>query len=149
MKKLIFTLLITITGASVQAQKKLPDSVDLRASYCIALFQDSIPPLEAFVLENPSAKAYISPVIESNKNNLTRLQNYLLPRIRFLETAPITNARNQYSSDKKTVNACYANACGTKFELKSVSECKDFCNKETGGIGDKQDACSNLTWIPF
>jgi len=149
MKKLIFALLITFAGASANAQKYLPDSVDLRASYCIALFQDNTPPIEAFVLENPSAKAHLSPVIEANKNNLTRLQNYLVPRIRFLETAPITNARNQYSSDKKTVNSCYARACGANFEFKSPSECHDFCNKETGGIGDKQDACSNLTWIPF
>jgi hypothetical protein len=149
MKKLIFALLITFAGASVQAQKYLPDSVDLRASYCIALFQDTNPPIEAFVLENPSAKARLSPVIEANKNNLTRLQNYLVPRLSFLETAALMSARNQFSSDKKTVDACHARACGANFQLKGPTECHAFCNKETGGIGDKQDACSNLTWIPF
>ena len=149
MKNLIFVFLITFAGASVQAQKYLPDSVDLRASYCIALFQETIPPLETFVVENPSAKALLSPLIEASKNNLTRLQNYLLPRLRFLETVAIMSVRNQYSSDKKTVDACSARSCGASFEFKSPTECNDFCNKETGGIRDKQHDCSDLTWIPF
>ena len=149
MKKFIFALLITFAGASAQAQTYLPNSVDLRASYCIALFQETTPPIEAFVLENPSVKAHLSPVIEANKNNLTRLRNYLVPRLSFLEAAALMSARNQFSSDKKTVDACHARACGANFEFKGVFECHDFCNKETGGIGDKQYACSNLTWIPF
>lgn len=149
MKKLIFTFLITLVGVSAHAQMQMPTSIDLRASYCIALFQESSPVLEAFIRENPAAKASMSPLLETSKNNLSRLQNYLVPRLQFLEPNAILAARNQYLSDKTTIDACSNRACGPNFELKSPSECKDFCNKETGGIRDKQWACSNLTWIPF
>lgn len=149
MKKLMSTLLLTLIGVSAQAQAQMPTPIDLRASYCIALFQENSPALEAFVRENPTAKASISPLLETSKNNLSRLQNYLVPRLQFLEPNAIFAARNQALSDMTTINACTNRACGSNFELKSPSECKDFCNKETGGIRDKQWACSNLTWIPF
>lgn len=149
MKKLMSTLLLTLVGVSAQAQVQMPTPIDLRASYCIALLQESSPVLEVFIRENPAAKASMSPLLETSKNNLSRLQNYLVPRLSFLELNAISSARNQYASDKKTVDACYARACGANFEFKGVHECHAFCNKETGGIGDKQDACSKLTWIPF
>jgi hypothetical protein len=149
MKKLISTLLLNLVGVSAQEQVQIPTPIDLRASYCIALFQQSSPVLEAFVRENPTAKASMSPLLETSKNNLSRLQNYLVPRLPFLELNAISSARDQYASDKKIIDACSARACGSNFEFKSPNECHNFCNKETGGIRDKQFACSDLTWIPF
>ena len=74
--------------------------------------------LETFVVENPSAKALLSPLIEASKNNLTRLQNYLLPRLRFLETVAIMSVRNQYSSDNKLLMLVQQGRVGQVLNLK-------------------------------
>ena len=152
MRKAFIFLLMAYSYTHAVAQRIPPNAVDLRASYCVALFQENTSFLDAFLRENPTAKASlpgILQVLETNKNNLSRLQNYLVPRLGFLETDGLLSARNQYSSDKKTVDACTVRACGANFEFKGALECSDYCNKETGGIRDKQDACSKLTWIPF
>lgn len=152
MRKAFIVLLMAYSYNHAVAQRIPPSAVDLRASYCVAMLQENTSAIDAFLRGNPTEKASfprISQVLETNKNHLSRLQNYLVPRLSFLEAAGLLSARNQYSSDKKTVDACYARACGASFEFKGVPECYDYCNKETGGIGDKQDACSKLTWIPF
>ena len=114
MKKYLFLLLTLLSVFSAHAQKYPPNSVDLRASYFVA-FHKNVLSQNLPILAD--AKKYtelyggdwyevVKSSTASSENDLSRLQSYMLPRIKFLDAEALILATQQFSKDHKFLNLC-------------------------------------------
>jgi hypothetical protein len=148
MKTIILVILLTVVGASAQAQRNAPNLLDLRASYCIALLQNSISAL-AFIREDnfvpPDLKQSTLNDLVRAENNLLRLQSYLLPRVNFLDATGLITAKDQFITDRTQVNLCSDKCEGSTDEK---VKCYSNCGK-TLGMQDRYKTCNDLSWMPY
>lgn len=140
--------LIFAVFASVQvfAQRYAPNHIDLRASYCIAFHKHTIsqnsPLLTEAKKELYGGDWYesVKSSIASSENDLSRLQSYILPRIKFLDAEALMLATQQFSKDVNFLNLCQSKC--------SELECFNQCATSTG-YKERAMSCMNLNWIPF
>lgn len=147
MKKYWFLVLTLLSVSSAQAQRYQPNSVDLRASYCIAMHQHIIDMNSAFVKDKNNLNLvgeegiHLSKsIIATSENDLSRLKAYLLPRTKFLDSEGLILSFEQHSKDRKINDNC-VNACPD-------SDCMFSCSKNHGYF-ERISRCTDLNWIPF
>jgi hypothetical protein len=148
MNKYLFLILTLLGVSSAHAQKYLPNSVDLRASYCVAfhknVLSENLPILadskKYTDLYGGDWYEVVKSSTASSENDLSRLQSYMLPRIKFLDAEALILATQQFSKDHKFLNLC---------QSKCISlECFNQCAISTG-YKERATLCMNLSWIPF
>ena len=155
-RKLIFAALILLTSGSSLAGGYPPTDIDLRAAYClpvakmIASVFGQPPPPNSGAGWSKEDLEFLQTEGDKIMINLSRIQSYLTAKIN-VDTNAMLIAMNRSKTDMAALDRCEEKKqCVSYFRMKEESDkCYADCNKETGGIGDKQDACSNLTWIPF
>lgn|SRR5262245_33726037 len=105
------------------------------------------------VIKESGAQQDIADIIAEHTEELRRLQLYLLPRIRHLESLGITAALKRGEEDRdKLVH--YGTTCKTKCKplarksAASESTCIQKCYAENP-LKPRLDACSDLRWLPF
>lgn len=139
---------ILVIPLSADAQKSLPNNIDLRASYCVA-FHKKIVSENAPILadEGKSAGVYGAEFVEqirsstaSSENDLSRLRSYILPRLKFLDSEALIFAADQFPKDRQFLQNCQSKC--------SSLECLNACAVSTG-YQEKARWCSGLNWIPF
>ena len=148
MKQYLFLLLTLLSVFSAHAQKYPPNSVDLRASYCVAFHKNVVGENSPLLAD---AKKYtdlygadwyeaIKSSTASSENDLSRLQSYMLPRIKFLDTEALILAAQQFPKDHKFLKLCQSKC--------NDLECVNQCAISTG-YKERATSCMNLSWIPF
>jgi hypothetical protein len=148
MKKYLFLVLTLLSVSSAYAQKYLPNSVDLRASYCVAFHKNVVSEnLPILADANKYTDLYggdwyelVKSSTASSENDLSRLQSYMLPRIKFLDAEALILATQQFSKDHKFLNLCQSKCIAL--------ECFNQCAISTG-YKERATLCMNLNWIPF
>ena len=148
MKKLLLLFLLTLAAASSQAQKIPPTPIDLRSAYCVKLYQNSIKLFEFDLAEvkKTDSNLYLSTTafVEKLRNDLNKLQNYLLPRTKFLALEGLITAAEQFGKDDALTESCI-NRCT---DNKIYQACRAACNVETG-FNNRNRMCSDLSWLPY
>lgn len=142
-----FTLIVAVIACGqVFAQRYAPNHIDLRASYCVAFHKHTIsqnsPLLTEAKKELYGGDWYelVKSSIASSENDLSRLQSYILPRIKFLDVEALMLATQQFSKDVNFLNLCQSKC--------SELECFNQCATSTG-YKERAMSCMNLNWIPF
>lgn len=141
----ILILALCAMSANAAAQT-LPDSIDLRAAYCIPITQNAISVLGSFSQDGRALPADADDLLMREltkaRDNLAHMQRYLLPRLSALEVGPLMAARQQALSDIRT-NQALANSC--------LSKCKDAeCLSQCAGEpAQRMRKCQSSDWLPF
>ena len=144
-----FTLIVAvIASGQVFAQRYAPNHIDLRASYCVAFHKHIVS--ENFPIladEMKFAGLYGADFVEqirastaSSENDLSRLQSYMLPRIKFLDVEGLLLAANQFTKDSNFLKLCQSKC--------SSIDCMNICPISTG-YKERATLCIDLNWIPF
>lgn len=142
---------------SAVAQRYPATDTDLRAAYCIPqakeiaeLQRNGIPELDEKKLGKEMLD-FLSTEREKSFSNLNRLQSYLLPRLKYLDSSALTLAMGRYKTDKGNFEQCMAKKqCLSFFHVPDVlKKCLDDCNVESAGASDRLAACVELNWLPF
>lgn len=141
MKDAIAFLLITITTTSAYS-KVLPDAVDLKAAYCIQIVRSSTDLGNGDGLAEPQ-KSEIKAIQEKARQNLRRLQLYLLPRMEILDVDPLFGAF-QGAQDDQARSLSEVQSCMGKPqpELKACLEVETEAQKRIR-------SCRDLSFLPF
>jgi hypothetical protein len=114
-------LLSPFTAATALAQSPLPTVTELRAAYCIPVIQNDIqifnsalaeidksienikdipPEMRQRVLElNQNTKAELPHTVADRKSVLNRLQLFILPRMKYLDSSALLAANSRAESD--------------------------------------------------
>jgi hypothetical protein len=152
-----FAILLPTAIGHAQDSKSLPSEIDLRAAYCMPITKHfiklvQVPPSQ--YPEPPRVKAAREAVLQQSLEELRRLQLYLLPRIRHLESLGIATAMKRGQEDIANIEA-YGKMCSAKCQhLESARNssprnlCVDQCNA-TNPLNSRLKACSDLSWLPY
>ena len=144
--------------ASAQIPKVPPPDIDLKAAYCIRLEQIRLADMSAAaaIADNPvldesdrlDMKRINDDLIHQLSDRLNRLQTYLLPRLKYLDSLGLSGAVKRGDIDAEQYNqlvkTCRSN-CETRSE--GFGKCMTPCVE--GELKTRTDQCANLTWLPF
>lgn len=148
--------LFALTFNSV-AQRYPATDTDLRAAYCITqakeiaeLQREGISEIDEKKLSKEMLD-FLHTEREKSFTNLNRLQSYMLPRLKYLDSSSLTLAMGRYKTDKANFEQCMAKKqCKSFFHMPDVlNKCLDDCNVESAGARDRLWACMELNWLPF
>jgi hypothetical protein len=148
MNKYLLLISALLSVFSAYAQRYAPNHIDLRASYCIAFHKNVISENSPILAD---AKKFtdlyggdwyelVKSSTASSENDLSRLQSYMLPRIKFLDAEALILATQQFSKDHKFLNMCQSKCS----ELECLNQCA-----VNSGYKERASSCMNLNWIPF
>ena len=148
MIKALLLIAFFIISFPVLAQRYAPNHIDLRASYCVAFHKHVVSEnLPILADEMKFAGLYGADFVEqirastaSSENNLSRLRNYMLPRIKFLDAESLLFAANQFPKDFQLLKSCQSKCTSI--------DCANECPIRTG-YKEKATWCIDLNWIPF
>jgi hypothetical protein len=150
-------LTLALFACSAQAQTMMPPSdTDLHASYCVAALQNDIKWAEAALAQvapQQSTDAYANKIIASAKLTLAtsqpalrRVQQYLLPKLLYLEPMGLLLA-NKAAEDDIARIAALVNTCTGDAALDPT--CYSTNMPDLHVIQEKLQACRDLSWLPF
>ena len=147
-------ILLVAISLNAQAQQ-LPNQIDLKASYCIALTKNQI-----YMLSNPdrqetdAEKRFNAELLDKLNSNLRRLQLYLVPRILSAAESESSNAFTigiyaAAAGGKEDAMRAYqdANACLTTCSYKDV-KCLKKCTEKSEAM-TRTHMCRDLSFLPF
>lgn len=146
MQKASMAVLMALNCIAGHTQQ-LPDAVDLKSAYCLAVVQNQVLGLEASINTNPALPERQQALIVASQNDakarLDRIRRYLFPRIPYLDPTGLAVARQQGIDDQarsvKLLSDCI-NTCQTR-------ECLEAC--EPPDLAAKVRACAKTDWLPF
>lgn len=158
------------------AQRPLPTDTELRAAYCVRVLQSDIANLHSLRAGIDDSAARINEVppdlrqqvlrtLEESKRDLpqklseretalNRVQLFILPRMRYLDSTALLAATRRADSDlqesaavgSKCVRECSEPTRGDGADDRSAS-CLRTCMG--GDLQSRLEACRNPTWLPF
>lgn len=128
---------------------ELPDTVDLHATYCIAVLQYK---LSLFNSMPPDTSPEIQRGIAEEKDrasyNLSRLQLYLMPRVPYLDPVSLAFALESGDEDApravQAASQCVAR-CANDAEK---GACLRKCAQESD-VMRRTAICSDTSWLPM
>jgi hypothetical protein len=158
-KYLILRSLFTATTFEVAHAQRLPTDVELKAAYCLKVTQGFVANTVVPNNADPAVREYVENARKDADDRLNRLQLYLLPRMRELESFALVAAFKRGETDSATF-------------WRSVMDITDKCAKECGVIGATGEvrekamqclercvtsdqllarimSCGKLNWLPF
>lgn len=163
-------LALTIFTSLANAQE-LPNEADLQAAYCIAIIDNDLTYLSAFIpdqlayeqkyfhqkLYHPEIDESIIKAIDDSKFKLHRLKAYLTPRLQYLDLDGLMVAKNRAvedisRKDKEIFNcldSCQDPSCNDKCDNKKVRSCEYKCSSENETLNRIQTKCNGLTFLPY
>lgn len=155
--KLIAGIGLCVLTCNAVAQRYPATDTDLRAAYCLPQAKEIAELQREGVSEIDEKKLskemldFLRTEREKSFTNLNRLQSYLLPRLKYLDSSALTLAMGRYKTDKGNFEQCMAKKqCKSFFQTPDVlNKCLDDCNIESAGARDRLWACLELNWLPF
>jgi hypothetical protein len=147
------TLLLVVLLASSVAALELPSPIDLRAAYCTPIVQNQIVVVQPLTTM-PDFAAEGAVLLAEAKDNLRRLQLYLLPRISHLEATglnvAIQRAKEDIAKSAQYTKACQA-TCQQMAHPTASAElaCLDTCVKREDPARTRYKECEDLRWLPY
>lgn len=139
--------------------------IRLKASYCAQALKDKIPAIEqteqiirlrandpSHPLKNEATihADKLRNLLEKTKNDLKRIQRYLILKFEQIDGYEILVAAASAIEDKKS-----SQMCGEKCSM-SLSEnyekfnsCTDNCQIALGNPNLRLQSCNNISWLPF
>jgi signal transduction histidine kinase len=145
-------IILLILASRVEA-RELPSEVDLRAAYCIPYVQqfiNAVGPPETFV-QDPEVKEAAEQLLSQLTSDLRRLQLYLMPRIRHLDSLGLTTALQRGKEDVGKMYE-YSKTYSTKCDRPQHKPSQDSCFKKCmadSPFKTRLESCSDLRWLPF
>lgn len=157
-------------------QRPLPTDTELRAAYCVPVLQSDIADLRKLLAEvdNSIERIQDTPLeirqqvlktlqeskrdlpqkIAERESALNRVQLFILPRMRYLDTSALLGATQRGASDIQqwaTVTSKCARQCRQRSTDEATSDQYSSCLKTctSGDLEIRLSACRNPTWLPF
>ena len=141
-------------SVSVFAQQlSPPDNTDLKSAYCIGVEQQVVANAEAMQNSLPaSAVKYAQEASRDAHDRLRHLQQYLMPRLPYIDPIGVAAARQRGTDDYAFLfNDPQTAACSTR--CMQQSQTKDQLQQCTVACAPERLPriwqCSNLSWLPF
>jgi len=128
---------------------ELPNTVDLHATYCVAVLQYQLSLFNSMPSDTPpDIQRGIAKEKDQASYNLSRLQLYLMPRVPYLD--PVSLAFALESGDEDAPRAVQA-------EAQCVARCSDNDDKgaclrrcfQKSEVMRRTAMCSDTTWLPM
>lgn len=126
-----------------------PDTVDLHATYCVAVLQYKLSLFNSMPPDTPpEIQRGIAKEREQASYNLSRLQLYLMPRVPHLD--PVSLAFALESGDEDAPRAVQAaSQCVAKCTNHAdTSACLRNCARESDAMR-RTAICSDTSWLPM
>ena len=166
-------IVIVLMLVSIASAQQLPSQVDLKAAYCIPIVQHVIAGVTSVINNTPpevysrlssETKELTTKQLADSDANLRKLQFYLVPRLRYLDTFALAAASKSAEEDIVRQRE-YVNTCEAKCQ-NEVRSCDAKCQNEFGSLrlarmscvmkcasdsalGTRMQACHDLSWLPF
>lgn len=144
---------LCVSAVPLAVAQRPPSDNELKAAYCIPYIQDSIRVLQHFA---KGGSGELSPVeidaistlpigreLSENKDRLSRLQSYLIPKLQYLDALAIGAASARAAADIQGAKDQTA-ACTKSDRVKSCME--TFYKSE---LWARINGCRDLVWLPF
>ncbi len=150
-------VLSAMTGASPARADPAnwPGDTDLKAAYCIVALNDRVEMIGkltgslAGTSQEAAARATADTQTRAAQERLTRLRSYLLPRMTFLNPAPMAAAMAQVHADQKTLKEQYeAAGCFHKTDGASQAACLDAV-VASSDAAKKLFRCDDISFLPY
>jgi hypothetical protein len=156
------TLLLLLVGSTARAavaeERQLPLEIDLRAAYCLPIVRDMYRGLEEAISlgntsDNPELKALGKEILDGAAEDLRRLQQYLFPRLWYLEQDGVFLALQRGKKDSAkldTLTKTCSATCDQRSHTPAVSlsTCMQRCYA-ADPLGARIKACHDMYWLPF
>jgi hypothetical protein len=166
-------LLSPLFAAPALAQSPLPTDTELRAAYCIRviqndirLFNDALAQIDKMTeriqevpedmrqqaLElNQKTKAELPRTIANRESVLNRLQMFIVPRMKYLDSSALLAATNRADSDieewSRVMSECTTKCTRPPATTDKLDACLGECR--SSDLSNRLEACRNPTWLPF
>jgi hypothetical protein len=146
--------------AFAQSPLVIPSDVDLRASYCIAVTQFDISVHGSVLHDAVPGNEWIDKIIADSRrslilanSNLRKLQQYLLPRMLYLDPTGLltagTSAKDDVARMKRMSYSCPTECDGKANHDACYSGCVDREMPDLKVVQDKFKTCRELNWLPL
>ena len=130
------------------AQLQPPTDLDLKASYCLRLIQDTLSDLKDYV---PGKDESLDNLVRDARDRADRLRSYLFPRVPYLDATGLLAASQRADVDRgkylQIVSACTGGDCAANETPTQCAVRKMACVK--GDAVERVYSCAKLTWLPF
>lgn len=142
----ILACAVALAGPIHARAQQPPTDTDLKAAYCIGVTQQT---LSLIPSDLPASAS------ESMRDRLQHLQQYLLPRMPYIDPLGIAAARSRGQGDAASATTPEALACAARCPvppantdpLEAMKQCALSC--DTGHRLPRIWACNDLSWLPF
>jgi len=136
------------SSAEVQAQH-LPTTVDLWATYCIAVLQYQLTLFESMPPDTPPEIQHgIAEEKERASTNLLRLRLYLMPRVPDLDPVSLAFALDGGDKDAPEAIQAASQCVESCANNRDGSACLQRC-KQSSKVMERVGICSNISWLPL
>jgi hypothetical protein len=138
---------LAVAWSGVAFAQALPGQVDLQASYCLGVVEKRLEDSDK-ILQRPdferSMRDPIAKIAAEDRSALSRLRQYIGPRLKFLDVTGLGAAKTQgqrdYAETMAKISQCSA-ACDSPSCLRSC--------KRDPLLGMKMERCDGLPFLPF
>jgi hypothetical protein len=126
----LIPLVVLIAGTARAQEQRLPTDNELRASYCITYLQGAIRSGQQYTQSSDQARAAEAvTAIAAVQRDLRKLQQYLVPRIPYLDVPALATASASASDD--------------------LTRLPNMTPDETQALTKKLASCRDLSWLPI
>lgn len=154
MKRLTGCLFLLGCGTAFAQALQLPNETDLRAAYCIPVLQHMISTTDA--INASELGEFKDKMLRDRRNDLHRVQSYLVPRITRLDPDGLMLAGNRGKIDAKEADATDLDRCSKECDAKvpnsppyeAMANCLSACYKAIPVL-KRMSVCYDITWLPF
>ena len=151
--------------SQVSAVEIQTTEIGLKASYCAQALKDKIPVIEqteqvirvrandpTHPLKNEAAiqADKLKNLLEKTKNDLKRLQRYLILKFDQIDGYEILVAATSAIEDKKSSQMCSEKCSMSLSEnYEKFISCTNNCQISLGNPDLRLQSCNNISWLPF
>lgn len=141
-----FALIAACTTAQAQ---QLPSSIELRATYCVAVLQYRLALFNSMPPDTPAEiQSGILEEKERTSSNLRRLQSFLGPRVQYLEPASLALALDAGDQDAERATQEAARCVDRCADEGDAGACLHEC-REQSAVMTRVQMCDDTSWYPI
>jgi hypothetical protein len=141
-----FALIAACTAAQAQ---QLPSSIELRATYCVAVLQYRLALFNSMPPDTPAEiQGGILEEKERASSNLRRLQAFLGPRVQHLEPASLALALDAGDQDAENATQEAARCVDRCADEGDAGACLHEC-REQSAVMTRVQMCDDTSWYPI
>jgi len=124
--------------------QRSPTDIELKSQYCIEVLQDSLKSQKELT-EKTGESIFQKQFQQKTEQNLSRLREYLIPRVDGIKIEALILAANRAKKDKENYLSC-SPQCK---DINTMGNCLATCSERIGNPLARLHSCNEINFLPF